>query len=510
MNALAQKARELAQSRITDLLTDSQRFERCQLQVGQLHIDHSKQGVDLEALNLLNQLASERAVPQAIKNLFAGDKINHTEDRAVQHMALRALPNSRVLIDGQNVIPAVQAVRQRIALLSEQVRSGAWLGATGERIKRVINIGIGGSDLGPRMVTIALNAVHEMSLETRFVANVDPTDLALALRGATPASTLFIIASKTFTTTETLLNATAARTWLQASLGADVSQHLIAVSAFPERASAFGIKPDNVLPMWDWVGGRYSLWSAVGLPIAMAFGAATFEALLSGAQQMDSHFATAPIERNAPIQHALIGVWNSQYKAYPTHVVIPYSEALSRFPAFLQQLEMESNGKRVSRDGEPVNHTTCPALWGEVGTNGQHAFFQWLHQGTQVAPVDFILPKSTPNAQSQALAANALAQARALMIGQAHDNPHRAFPGNRPSTMIVLNSLNAESLGQLIALYEHKVFVQGVIWGINSFDQFGVELGKEIANQILPSLQQPEKESDFDASTLHLLKILQQ
>jgi glucose-6-phosphate isomerase len=481
------------------------------MQVGAIHIDHSKQRLDAAVWQALLALAETRQVSQGIARMFAGEKINHTEGRAVLHVALRA-PAGNYVVDGKNILPEVHAVQARMRAMTEEIQSGAWRGVSGQKIERVINIGIGGSDLGPRMVCTALNAHTPMRLDTRFVANVDPTDLALALRGADPHRTLFVVTSKTFTTTETLMNAQAARAWLQATLGEDVGRHFVAISAFPERAAAFGIPPAQVLPMWDWVGGRYSLWSAVGLPIALAFGYEVFAELLAGAHLMDEHVRQQQL--NMAVQMALIAHWNSDYLGASSQLVIPYSEALARLPAFLQQLELESNGKRVNHQGELIQ-SSVPALWGEVGSNSQHAFFQWLHQGTQIAPVDFIVLKQQAGlsrAQTQTLNANALAQARALMLGQTHADPHREFPGNRPSSMIVLDSLNAHSLGQLIALYEHKVLVQGILWGINSFDQFGVELGKAIANQIVPVLQKnaaaESKIAEFDDSTQHLLHIL--
>ncbi len=495
---------------------DTTRFERLSTSHNGMLIDHSKQHLDPLALSALIDLAHAAKLPAAIDQLFSGAAVNFTEQRAVQHMALRQQTNDVIAIDRKNVTPDVQAVRARIAATAEAIRKGVWRGSTGKRIRRVINIGIGGSDLGPRMVVTALQHLRGKTTPmVKFVANVDPSDLAQALQGANAEATLFIVTSKTFTTQETLANATAAREWLRAQLGkkADISKHFLAVSAFPKRAVEFGIAQANVFPMWDWVGGRYSLWSAVGLPIAISIGASGFNALLAGAADMDAHFVRAPLAQNLPTLHALIGIWNTNFEGHSNQLIIPYSEALTRLPAYLQQLEMESNGKRVDREGKLIHYPTCPALWGEPGTNGQHAFFQWIHQGTLIAPVDFIVAVRNahgPESQHHMLLANVLAQSRALLTGREDADAHRASPGNRPSSVIVLPELNAFTLGQLIALYEHKVFVQGVIWGINSFDQFGVELGKAIANQLLPAVAESKSVPGLDGSTLGLLAAFRQ
>jgi glucose-6-phosphate isomerase len=494
---------------------DPNRFGQFSYRYHGLLIDHSKQRIVSETIQKLIALAESADLPKKIGALFAGEKINFTEKRAVQHMALRSPSTDVVMIDGVNVMPEVMRVRKRMATLAEAVRGGSWRGFTGQKIETIINIGIGGSDLGPRMVCGALNQMRGSAPQVRFVANVDPADLARALVGVQPANTLFIVASKTFTTQETLANASAARAWLRRTFGpdADISRHFMAVTAYPERAVAFGIPALNIYPMWDWVGGRYSLWSAVGLSIALGVGAEAFEQLLAGAADMDAHFKTAPLQRNLPVLQALIGIWNTNFEQHASQLVIPYSEPLSRLPAYLQQLEMESNGKRTDTGGHRVDYATCPALWGEPGTNGQHAFFQWIHQGTQISPVDFIIATKSahaPQSQHHALIANALAQSRALLTGRESPDgdPHRASPGGRPSTTIVIPELTPFTLGQLIALYEHKVFVQGVIWGINSFDQFGVELGKDIASQLLPCVAQGQDIPGLDGSTLGLLSAL--
>jgi glucose-6-phosphate isomerase len=489
---------------------ESSRFGQLSCRSRGLLLDYSKQRLTPETMTKLLALAEAAKLPEKIRALFAGEKINFTEGRAVQHMALRRKESIPCKIDGKDVMPEVRAVRERVTATAESIRSGTWRGLTGQRIETVVNIGIGGSDLGPRMVCNALGHL-KTTPQVRFVANVDPADLTRALVGAQPATTLFIVTSKTFTTQETLANANAARAWLRKPFGqeADLSRHFLAVTAFPERAVQFGVGRANVFPMWDWVGGRYSLWSAVGLSIAIGVGPEAFTQLLNGASDMDSHFETTPLVRNLPVLHALVGLWNANFEGYENRLVIPYSEALSRLPAYLQQLEMESNGKRIDSAGAEIGYATSPAVWGEPGTNAQHAFFQWIHQGTHVAPLDFIVAaKSThqPAAQHHMLVANAIGQSRALLMGrESVSDAHRAFPGNRPSSTLMLPELNPFTLGQLIAFYEHMVFVQGVIWGINSFDQFGVELGKDIANQLLPAIATNAGIPDLDSSTRGLI-----
>jgi glucose-6-phosphate isomerase len=489
---------------------ETSRFGQLSCKNRGLLLDYSKQRLTPETMVKLLALADAAKLSDKIRALFSGEKINSTEKRAVQHMALRRKESIPCMIDGKDVMPDVRAVRAKIATTAESIRSGTWRGLTGQRIETVVNIGIGGSDLGPRMVCNALGHLKSTP-QVRFVANVDPADLTRALVGAQPATTIFIVTSKTFTTQETLANANAARAWLRKPFGqdADLSRHFLAVSAFPDRAVEFGVGRNNVFPMWDWVGGRYSLWSAVGLSIAIGVGPEAFTQLLNGAADMDTHFETTPLVRNLPVLHALVGIWNANFEGYDNRLVIPYSEALSRLPAYLQQLEMESNGKRVDTSGAEINYATSPAIWGEPGTNGQHAFFQWIHQGTHVAPVDFIVAAKSqhqPLAQHEMLVANAIGQSRALLTGrESPTDLHRASPGNRPSTTLMLPELNPFTLGQLIAFYEHMVFVQGTIWGINSFDQFGVELGKEIASQLLPAVAQKTNVPDLDSSTRGLI-----
>ncbi len=511
-SAVAAHHAALQSTSLQDLFAhEANRFGKFSYRHRSFLIDYSKQRITDETLPLLLLLAEHANLPAQIRSLFAGETLNFTEGRAVQHMALRAQGAEARLVGGHDVMPDVRAVRERMLQVAGDIRSGAWRGFTGQRIDTIVNIGIGGSDLGPRMVCNALGHLKSAP-QVRFVANVDPADLSRALVGLQPANTLFIVASKTFTTQETLANANAARAWLRRAFGAeaDVSRHFLAVSAYPDRAVQFGVNRNNVFPLWEWVGGRYSLWSAVGLSIAVGVGPDAFSQLLAGAADMDAHFESAPLARNLPVLHALVSLWNTNFENYDNQLIIPYSENLSRLPAYLQQLEMESNGKRVDRLGNFVRHATSPALWGEPGTNGQHAFFQWLHQGTTPAPVDFIIAAKSgyqPAAQHGMLLANALAQSRALLTGRTESNGdnHRASPGNRPSTTILIPELTPFSLGQLIALYEQKVFVQGVLWGINSFDQFGVELGKEIANQLLPAVAEGANVPGLDSSTLGLI-----
>lgn len=484
--------------------TDPARAERMQLEAAGLHLDYAKHRIDAKGLALLARLAAECELPRWREAMFRGDPINNTEGRAVLHTALRAAsPPSEV-----------RECLQRMYAFAEALREGEIRGGTGKRITDVVNIGIGGSDLGPRMVVRALRTAAADTPRVHFVANVDPADLSATLESLTPASTLFIVASKTFTTVETLTNAQRARAWVAAALGpAAAGAHFAAVSSNVRAAGEFGIEAERVFPMWDWVGGRYSLWSAVGLSIAVAIGEKGFTQLLGGARAMDDHFHNSPLEANMPVLLGLLGLWYCDFHGAQSHAVLPYSNDLDLFPAFLQQLEMESNGKRVDRAGEPVSYATGPVVWGSVGTNGQHAFHQLLHQGTLTIPSDFIIvarcAKESEREAHRLLIANALAQSAALMSGKENPRePHREYPGNQPSSTIVMPQLDAHHLGALIALYEHKVFVQGVLWGINSFDQWGVELGKQLAQSLAPALADGAPPADTDASTRNLIALL--
>ena len=475
-----------AGTQLRDLFADDpERGRRLAGEAAGLYVDYSKHRVTDETLGLLVELARAREVESWRARLFRGERINASEDRAAWHVALRAASPP----------PEVAETLDRMRSLVARAHRWALRGVNGRPIRSVVNLGIGGSDLGARMATRALRACDRGRIQTRFVANVDPADLDAALAGLEPETTLFVVTSKTFTTVETLENARRARAWLARALGnpPDLAGHFLAVTAEPARARAWGIADGYIFPMWDWVGGRYSLWSAVGLPIALAVGMDGFERLLAGARAMDEHFRTAPLESNLPVILALIGIWYGDFCGAQTHAALPYAEDLRELPAYLQQLEMESNGKRVDRDGQAVGCATAPVVWGAAGTNGQHAFHQFLHQGTQLVPCDFIVPaRPAPGADAGAhrlLVANALAQSVALAFGRDDPaSPHRRHPGNQPSTTIVLPRLEPHSLGALLALYEHKVFVQGVVWGVNSFDQWGVELGKAMAQELAPAL----------------------
>lgn len=506
---------------------DPHRFEKFSLTVGDWLCDYSKNRITSDTLELLIELAEQVGLHNSIKAMFRGDKINTTEDRAVLHTALRNRSNTPVLVDGEDVMPAINAVLERMRVFSEAVRSGSWLGCTGRAISDIVNIGIGGSDLGPHMVCEALKPFGTPGLTAHFVSNVDGSQIWETLNKLDPETTLFIVASKTFTTQETLTNATTARQWLVKACGeAAIARHFVAVSTNTSEVSRFGIDPRNMFGFWDWVGGRYSLWSAIGLSIACFIGMDQFEELLAGAHQMDQHFYTAPLRQNAPVLQALIGVWYINFFKSATVAVIPYDQYLHRLPAYLQQLDMESNGKGATVDGCPLAVATGPVLWGEPGTNSQHAFFQLIHQGTQMIPVDFIASVNCnrPVGEHQTLLlANCLAQGEALMQGktlkEARDDlkaegrsdddilnlaPHKVFPGNKPTTTLMTRQLTPHALGGLVALYEHKVFVQGVLWGINSFDQWGVELGKQLAKRILNDWRQGG-EGGHDASTAGLM-----
>jgi glucose-6-phosphate isomerase len=507
---------------------DPQRFERLSVEAAGLFLDYSKNRLDGRTLELLAALARERAVEQRRDAMFAGEKINNTENRAVLHTALRAPREARLAVDGQDVIADVHAVLARMKTFSDAVRSGAWLGHTGKPITDIVNIGIGGSDLGPKMVCLALRQYAQPRLAMHFVSNVDGHDIDATLSKVDPETTLFIIASKTFATAETMMNAHTARNWFLQQAGEDaLAAHFVAVSTNVEAIKAFGIDPANMFPVWDWVGGRYSVWSAIGLPVALSVGFGYFSDFLAGAHAMDQHFRSAPVEQNMPMLLALVGFWNRQFLGCPSVSIAPYHQDLNRFPAYLQQLDMESNGKRVTRDGEPVDTPTCPVIWGDVGTNGQHAYFQLLHQGTDVTPIDFIAalrPAHELHHHHTALLANCFAQSEAFMKGKTIDEvrkdlqeqglalaeierlaPHKTFPGNHPSNTILFDYLTPATLGALIALYEHKTFVQGVLWDVNSFDQWGVELGKVLAKQIEAELSAEPSPGQHDSSTNGLI-----
>jgi glucose-6-phosphate isomerase len=506
--------------------TDPERAARYTLRVGDLRIDYSKHLITDETLALLQELATATDVFGLRDAMFRGDRINVTERRAVLHTALRAPRDAVVEVDGENVVPAVHAVLDKMADFAEQVRSGKWTGHTGKRIRNVVNIGIGGSDLGPAMAYEALRAFTDRELTVRFVSNVDGADLHEAVRDLDPSETLFIVASKTFTTIETITNATSARSWLLAGLGADsdaVARHFVALSTNAEKVADFGIDTANMFEFWDWVGGRYSFDSAIGLSLMIAIGPDLFREMLDGFRIVDEHFRTAPAESNAPLLLGLLGVWYGDFFGAQSHAVLPYSHYLSKFTAYLQQLDMESNGKSVDRDGHPVDWQTGPVVWGTPGTNGQHAYYQLLHQGTKVIPADLIgfvnpVDELGPElaAQHDLLMANLFAQGQALAFGKTRDEvraegvpeeqvPHRTFRGNHPTTTILAAELTPSVLGQLIALYEHKVFVQGAIWNIDSFDQWGVELGKVLAKRVEPALTQGADVPGLDPSTAALV-----
>ncbi|MFI5980998.1 glucose-6-phosphate isomerase [Streptomyces sp. NPDC051555] len=525
--ALGKHREELGQTHLRELFeADPGRGTGYTLRAGDLHIDYSKHLVTDETLGLLRELAAATGVAELRERMFRGEKINTTEDRAVLHTALRAAPDDVVEVDGENVVPAVHAVLAKMGGFADRVRSGEWRGFTGERIKNVVNIGIGGSDLGPAMAYEALRAFTDRRLNLRFVSNVDGADLHEAVLGLDPAETLFIIASKTFTTIETITNATSAREWLLAGLGGDkaaVARHFVALSTNAEKVTDFGIDPDNMFEFWDWVGGRYSFDSAIGLSLMIAIGPGAFGEMLEGFRTMDRHFRTAPPEQNAPFLMGLLGIWYGGFHDAQAHAVLPYSHYLSRFTAYLQQLDMESNGKSVDREGNPVDWQTGPVVWGTPGTNGQHAYYQLLHQGTKVIPADFIgfarpVAELSPAlaAQHDLLMANFFAQTQALAFGKTPDEvraegvaeelvPHKTFLGNHPTTTILARDLTPSVLGQLIALYEHKVFVQGAVWNIDSFDQWGVELGKVLAKRVEPALTEGAEVPGLDASTRALV-----
>ncbi|GMV42604.1 MAG: glucose-6-phosphate isomerase 2 [Myxococcales bacterium] len=527
--SLAAHHLSVAPLHMRDLFRDDPgRFSRFSRQVGELLVDWSKHRITEETMRLLVALALERGVEARRDAMFRGERINTTEDRAVLHVALRNRSGRPILLDGVDVMPLVQAELERVRALSDAVRSGAWTGHTGARISDVVNIGIGGSDLGPVMVTEALRPYWKPGLRVHFVSNVDGAHLADTLAPLMPATTLFLVASKTFTTQETLTNARSARAWLTAAHGeAAVARHFVALSTNEREVRAFGIDPANMLGFWDWVGGRYSLWSAIGASIAIAVGYERFEELLDGAHAMDEHFRTAPAEDNLPVILALLGVWYGGFFGATAHAVLPYDQHLHRLPAYLQQADMESNGKGVGLDGAPVQWQTGPVVFGEPGTNGQHSFYQLLHQGTHLIPCDFIAPATSHHAQGdhhRVLLSHFLAQTEALMRGKTEEEvraelaasglggaaldalvPHKVFPGNRPTTSILFRTLDPRTLGMLVALYEHRIFVQGAVWGVNPYDQWGVELGKQLAGRILPELADDAPAAAHDSSTSGLI-----
>ncbi len=521
---VARHAERLQATHLRELFdADPGRAEAMTLEAAELVADYSKHRVDADALAALFELARAGGVEEHRDAMFRGERINTTENRPVLHVALRAPRDAVIEVDGENVVPAVHEVLDRMAAFSDRVRSGDWKGHTGQPIRTIINIGIGGSDLGPRMAYQALHPYADPGLDCRFVSNVDGDDLASNLIGADAAQTLFVVSSKTFTTLETMTNARAARSWLLGDLGedADVAKHFVAVSTNAEAVSEFGIDPANTFGFWDWVGGRYSFDSAIGLSLMIAIGADGFAELLAGMHSVDEHFASAPLEQNLPVILGGLGLWYREFFDAQSHAVLPYAHYLSRFTDYLQQLDMESNGKRVARDGVPVSYQTGPIVWGTPGTNGQHAYYQLIHQGTTLIPADFIAflhPAHDMGDQHDLLTANVLAQAEALAFGKTSEEvaaegvapelvPHKTFPGNHPSTTLVADRLTPRTLGALVALYEHKVFVQGAIWQINSFDQWGVELGKALAQKIAPELQADnEPELAHDASTNALIR----
>ena len=537
--ALSQHYQEIFPQHMRDMFAeDAHRAEKLSLKLDDFLLDYSKQRITSKTLELLLQLARETDLENWRELMFTGEKINFTENRAVLHTALRNRSNTPVLVDGKDVMPEVNRVLKKMREFTEQVRAGKWQGYSGKRINTVVNIGIGGSDLGPVMVCNALKAFASPDLDVHFVSNIDGTHLAQTLQVCDPETTLFIVASKTFTTQETMTNARSARTWFlqHANDRQHIAKHFVALSTNAMAVEEFGIDPVNMFEFWDWVGGRYSLWSAIGLSIALYIGMDNFEQLLAGAHEMDHHFRTAPLEKNMPVIMAMLGIWYNNFFNCETHAILPYDQGLSRFPAYLQQGDMESNGKFVNRKGERIEYSTGPIIWGEAGTNGQHAFYQLIHQGNKLIPCDFIVPIKSQyqvgehgNEHHNILLSNILAQTKALMQGKTSKEakaeleaqgldhhqimtllPHRVFGGNRPTNTLMIDELTPKSLGKLIALYEHKIFVQGIVWNINSFDQWGVEYGKQIAQKILPQLSSKDSISDHDGSTNRLINYFKQ
>jgi glucose-6-phosphate isomerase len=529
--ALTAHHQEMKPVHMRDLFTqDPERFDRFSIHFKDILFDYSKNRITGKTMQLLSALAKEAQVPLWIDRMFSGTTLNTSESRAVLHIALRNRSNHPIYVQGKDVMPDINTVLSRIRIFTESLHQGTWKGYTGKPITDVVNIGIGGSDLGPAMVTEALTPYWQDGIHVHFVSNIDGTHLVETLRKVNPESTLFIVASKTFTTQETLTNARSARKWLVDALGSEtaVTRHFIAISTNLAGVMDFGIDPDNMFEIWDWVGGRYSLWSAIGLPIACAIGMDHFEDLLTGAHEVDHHFSNSPLDRNIPAIMALLGIWYCNFSNAKTHAILPYDEYLNLFPAYLQQADMESNGKSTDRNGNPITgYTTGPVIWGKPGTNGQHAFFQLLHQGTQPVPADFIAPVHTHNPlgdHHNILLAHFFAQTEALMQGCCKEDvirnmlaegvkpeiardlaPHRTFEGNRPTNTFLIEKITPLSLGRLIALYEHKIFVQGIIWNINSFDQWGVELGKKLAKTILPELKNKTDTTTHDSSTNGLI-----
>lgn len=527
--ALSAHYQQISAIHMRDLFTaDTARFDNFSLQSAGLLLDYSKNRINHDTMRLLIQLASERHVPHEIARLFAGDLLNTTEQRAAAHLALRKPEGTSFLISDIEVMPEVQRVRAAMTHMANKLRAGEWLGATGAPITDVVNIGIGGSDLGPALVTGALLPFHDSPVRCHFVSNIDGVHIESVLAQLQPATTLFIVASKSFTTQETMLNALTARTWLQTVLGANAcAQHMLAITAEKERARDFGMLAEHILPIWDWVGGRFSVWSAIGLPVMIAVGPAHFQEFLQGAAAMDQHFQTAPLAQNIPVILALLSIWYINFFGACSHAILPYQQVLAHLPAFLQQVEMESNGKSRRHDGAAVNYQTGTVIWGTTGSNGQHAFHQLLHQGTQLIPVDFIIPMSSLDnlaGHHPHLVANCFSQSQALMQGRDETvvfeqlladgvaeprarllAKHKSIPGNRPSNTISFDQLTPNRLGALLAMYEHKIFVQGVLWGINSFDQWGVELGKVLTEPVLQALGGADI-AHQDASTIGLVE----
>ncbi|PPC94291.1 MAG: glucose-6-phosphate isomerase [Methylotenera sp.] len=531
---LCQHQQNIASIHMRDLFAkDPNRFNKFHLQFDDILLDYSKHRIDETTMPLLFQMAREAKIENWRDRMFSGEKINITEDRAVLHTALRNRANIPVMVDGKDVMPEVNAVLAQMRQFSDSVRNGSWLGYTGKRITDIVNIGIGGSDLGPVMVCDALTPYASPDLKAHFVSNIDGAHLMRALDKCNPETTLVIVASKTFTTQETMTNAHSARKWFLESAKdeAHIAKHFVALSTNAKAVSDFGIDTANMFAFWDWVGGRYSLWSAIGLSIALYIGMDNFEDLLTGGFEMDQHFRTAPLEQNMPVITALIGVWYNNFFHVDSQAILPYDQGMARFPAYLQQADMESNGKFIDRNGDRVQYKTGPVIWGEAGTNGQHAFYQLIHQGTQIVPCDFLMPVHSHykvgkngNTHHKILLANFLAQTQSLMLGKTKEEaraelekqgldkdsleallPHKVFEGNRPTTSIMFDQLTPNTLGKLIALYEHKIFVQGIIWDINSYDQWGVEYGKQIAQQILPQLISDEVVGNYDSSTNGLI-----
>jgi glucose-6-phosphate isomerase len=524
-DALKAHHRSIADAPLRRLFAeDARRGERFALEAAGIYLDFSKNRITEETLRLLLQLADESHLRERIDAMFAGERINVSENRSVMHVALRAPRGATLVVDGENVVPGVHAVLDKMSAFAERVRGGGWTGHTGKRIRNVVNIGIGGSDLGPVMAYEALRFYSDRALTFRFVSNVDGTDIAEALRDLEPAETLFIVSSKTFTTLETMTNAGTARDWSVRGLGGDrkaVARHFVAVSTNTQEVAKFGIDTENMFGFWDWVGGRYSMDSAIGLSTMLAIGPQAFQEMLGGFHELDEHFRTAPFAKNLPVIMGLLGVWYSNFFAAQTIAVLPYEQYLKRFPAYLQQLTMESNGKHVTLGGERVEYDTGPIYWGEPGTNGQHSFYQLIHQGTRLIPCDFIAfaqPLNPLGEHHDLLLANVLAQGEALAFGKTADEvrqegspdwlvPHRTFEGNRPSNTLLLERLTPAALGRLVALYEHSVFTQGAIWSIDSFDQWGVELGKVLAKRIVPALRETSAATPpHDSSTNALLQ----